>query len=70
MGDTGITTTSISEFERTKPKETMKAINSLIKKVNGFLNNENEPNIHLAYSLLDEVLVSLKDIRQKFKNGD
>ena len=70
MEDTGITTTSVSEFERTKPRETMKSINALIKKVDEFLNNGREPSIFLAYGVLDEVLVSLKDIKQKFKNGE
>ena len=61
---------SISEFERTKPVETMKALNDLIKKVDTFLNNGRDPNIHLAYGLLEESLISLKDIKNKLKNGE
>ena len=69
MIDTG-SPSSISEFERTKPVETMRSLNALIKKIDGFLNNGRDPNIHLAYGLLEESLTSLKDIKDKLKNGE
>lgn len=67
-------TTSISEFERTKPTETMKALNALIRKVNDFLiarySNEKGCDTQKVYALLDETVEDLRVIKQKLKNGE
>lgn len=62
--------TSISEFERTKPVETMKALNKLIKKLTSFVESDKEPNIFLAYGMLEDVVKDLNDIKEKLKRGD
>jgi len=61
---------NISEFERTKPVETMKSINKLINKLDKFVSIDNEANIHLAYKMLDETIVELKNIKEQLKRGD
>lgn len=61
---------NISEFERTKPKETMKALNALIKKVDATIESNKDPYV----SYIDEILASIKkdlfDIKTKLKNGE
>lgn len=54
---------NISEFERTKPVETMKALNALIKKVEKMVDNGCDDE-----DIID-VCNRLKDIKEKLKKG-
>jgi hypothetical protein len=59
---------SISEFERTKPTETMKKINSLL----AFLQGLEEREIFEQtgqHHILKNIIFSLEDIKQSFKEG-
>lgn len=60
---------NISEFERTKPVETMKALNDLIKKVEITLSSEKITNIYWLESQLESVKKDLIDIKEKLKQG-
>lgn len=55
---------NISEFERTKPVETMKALNALIKKVEKMVDNGCDDE-----DIID-VCNRLKDIKEKLKKGE
>lgn len=62
---------NISEFERTKPVEAMKALkalNALIKKVDETLSSEKVTNIFWLESQLEIIKKDLEDIREKL-NG-
>lgn len=61
---------NISEFERTKPKETMKALNALIKKVDDTLSSEKVSNIFWLERQLELIKKDLEDIREKLKKGE
>lgn len=58
---------NISEFERTKPVETMKTLNVLIKKIEQLINDS--ADIDIDRELMD-ILGNLKDIKKKLKNGE
>jgi hypothetical protein len=61
---------NISEFERTKPTETMKALNKLIKSVSENVElGRKHPQISFSTLTMAEILSELKDIKEKFKNG-
>lgn len=60
---------NISEFERTKPKETMKAINKLIR----FIKETGNRSVTVAFDYGDfskEVISQLEDIKEKLKKGE
>lgn len=59
---------NISEFERTKPTETMKAINNLITKLSETVESDTS-DIDVDRFILN-LLDDVKDIKQKFKNGN
>lgn len=54
---------NISEFERTKPVETMEALNVLIKKVESMTDNDCDDED------LFDIFNRLKDIKEKLKKG-
>lgn len=58
---------NISEFERTKPTATMKAINDLEHYIEYALNENNKIN---PYQSIIEIYIQLKDIKRKFKAGE
>lgn len=58
---------NISEFERTKPVETMKALNALIKKVRELVDDSTDINVD---SELFDIWERLKSIKEKFKKGE
>ena len=63
--------TSISEFERTKPVETMKALNKLIKGVSENVElGKKHPQVSFSTLTMAEILSELKDIKEKLKRGD
>jgi hypothetical protein len=57
---------NISEFERTKPIETMRALNALIKKVKTLV--DDSTYIDVNRELLN-IWEELKDIKEKLKKG-
>jgi hypothetical protein len=57
---------NISEFERTKPVETMRALNALIKKVETLV--DDSTYIDVNRELLN-IWEELKDIKEKLKKG-
>jgi hypothetical protein len=60
---------NISEFERTKPIETMRALNTLIKKVETLVDNDDDDDdIDVNRELLN-IWEELKDIKEKLKKG-
>lgn len=61
---------NISEFERTKPVETMKALNVLIKKVEDTLSSNNVVNIFWLEGKVESIHKDLIDIKEKLKRGD
>lgn len=60
---------NISEFERTKPIETMAALNALIKKVGSILNAGGVPEIYQLINDLETIQKDLFDIKMKLKEG-
>ncbi len=61
---------NISEFERTKPVETMKSLNALIKKVDNIMKFDNVPDIYWFVDQMDGVSLALREIREKLKRGE
>jgi len=61
-------TTSISEFERTKPVITMKKINDLIKFVESQIEDEETPGDMVSILLM--IRNDIKDIKKSFKAGE
>ena len=58
---------NISEFERTKPVETMKALNALIKKVGKLIDETTDMDVDRE---LSNILEKLKNIKEKLKKGE
>lgn len=60
---------NISEFERTKPVETMKAIDNLIT----FIKDTGKQSVTVLFDYGDfskEVISQLEDIKEKLKKGE
>lgn len=60
---------NISEFERTKPVETMKALNSLIQRVKQDVSTEGNHSGFWSGEIQD-IFNSLLDIKTKLKRGE
>lgn len=61
---------NISEFERTKPTQTMKALNLLIKDVEDILKINESPEVFWYDQQIVNIHEKLLDIKQKFKRGE
>jgi hypothetical protein len=60
---------NISEFERTKPVETMRAIDNLIR----FIKDTGNQSVTVLFDYGEfekEVILKLNDIKEKLKRGD